>query len=81
MSNIAREPWAPCPQGELDRLEERLRLARFWRTVGTAVLVAAVVASVAVASWVVADAVGPWFGASSATCPAADVTNEVGCQN
>jgi hypothetical protein len=43
-----RQPWQPCPRGELDRLQVRLRARRLWRYTVNVVVGAVVVAAVTI---------------------------------
>ena len=45
------QQWLPCPGGELDRLEVRLRLRRFWQTLGVWSAIVAASLTVGLASW------------------------------
>lgn len=51
--------WVPCPEGELDRLEALVRRGRLRHALATLCAALAASVSVAVAGWVVADAVRP----------------------
>lgn len=69
MAKYLGEQWTPCPKGELDRLEARLRLNRLVQTLLTAALAVAVAASFFAAAWFVADTLWPSGPTASHACP------------
>ena len=72
------QQWLPCPGGELDRLEVRLRQRRFWQTLGVWSAVVAASLTVGLASWQVAKAVWPSSWTDSQSCPTNTTTDD--CQ-
>ena len=64
MTRIVSKHWRPCPEGEFDRLDTRLRFARIWQKLSTLAVIAFTIASVGAASWVVAGALKPTYSPS-----------------
>ena len=73
MARDIAERWAPCPEGELDRLQSYLRATRFRQTLSTIILAVATTVAVAGASYSVANAVrsGPPLASTGGMPPKA----------